>query len=523
MTVKTYHRTLGFLAGALALSAVAAAQVPVGTGFTYQGRLTDAGVPANGTYDFEFRLRTLPVSGLPFGPVTVNDVNVQDGLFTVQLDFAATNFTGQGRWLEVSVRPGNSGGAYTTLSPLQELTPVPYALYALGGGNWKSSGTAITNSNDGFVGVNRDTPIGASECFGIQAEVDSGYGGMYVRTDGEDAKPYYGYKCGATGDSAWTYLDGVTGKWHVHNGGSRLVITDYGDVGIGTTNPYARLHVADDGSGDAAQFHKPVGSTGNSLYAVTYGAGLAAAFESHQSNATPTVSISKNGRPVLLLSSNFSTPGTPAVDAPLAVVGGSDTGLTGGGFIVLGGVDTHNLSIDTNEIAARNNGAPATFAINNDGGDVNIAMRGTARCRVLEITGADLAEKFPVSAEVEPGMVVMIDADNAGKLCPALGAYNPRVAGVVSGANGLPAGTILGHLPGNEDAPPIALSGRVWTLCDATERSIEIGDSLTTADRPGHAMAATDRSRASGATIGKAMTALPQGQRGLVLVLVNLQ
>ena len=38
----------------------------------------------------------------------------------------------------------------------------------------------------------------------------------------------------------------------------------------------------------------------------------------------------------------------------------------------------------------------------------------------------------------------------------------------------------------------------------------------------GHAMKADDRSRAFGATIGKAMTSLEEGQ-GLVLVLVNLQ
>ena len=40
--------------------------------------------------------------------------------------------------------------------------------------------------------------------------------------------------------------------------------------------------------------------------------------------------------------------------------------------------------------------------------------------------------------------------------------------------------------------------------------------------RPGHAMKATDRARATGAIIGKAMTPLAEG-RGLVLVVVNLQ
>ncbi len=109
------------------------------------------------------------------------------------------------------------------------------------------------------------------------------------------------------------------------------------------------------------------------------------------------------------------------------------------------------------------------------------------------------------------------------KICLAKGAYNKCVAGVVSGANGLPAGSILGHLPGNEDAPAMALSGRVWVWCDATGQAIAAGDLLTTSETPGHAMAATEASRSHGAVIGKAMTTLARGERGMVLVLVNLQ
>jgi hypothetical protein len=89
----------------------------------------------------------------------------------------------------------------------------------------------------------------------------------------------------------------------------------------------------------------------------------------------------------------------------------------------------------------------------------------------------------------------------------------------------LPVGAVLGNLPGTEknSAPPVALSGRVWTWCDANEAAIEPGDLLTTSETPGHAMKANDASRRSGAMIGKAMTALAQGEKGLVLVLVNLQ
>ena len=59
--------------------------------------------------------------------------------------------------------------------------------------------------------------------------------------------------------------------------------------------------------------------------------------------------------------------------------------------------------------------------------------------------------------------------------------------------------------------------------CDATGRAIEPGDLLTTANRAGRAMKVEDYARATGATIGKAMTALAEGETGLVWVLVNLQ
>ncbi len=108
-------------------------QSPMGTAFTYQGRLTDGGSPANGAYDFQFKLYDAESGGTQVGTtVTADDVQVSEGLFTVQLDFGGGVFSGDRLWLEVGVRPGGSTGAYTTLTPRQELTPAPYARYAAG-------------------------------------------------------------------------------------------------------------------------------------------------------------------------------------------------------------------------------------------------------------------------------------------------------------------------------------------------------------------------------------------------------
>jgi hypothetical protein len=522
------------LASGLFWVAPAAAQTPLSTAFSYQGLLKENGSAANGVYDFRFRLFDAAALGNQVGAdVFVNDLTVTDGTFTAELNFGA-QFDGQARWMEIAVRPGASPGAYTALNPRQSLTAAPYALYALGG-LWTASGTSISNSNSGFVGVGRSTQVTSAEKFGIQSPATgTSYGGMYIRTDGDQAKPFYGYRA-ATGSACWTYLDGATGSWHVYNGADRLTVTNNGDVGIGDATPDARLSVAESGGGDAlfvtqtgasgraAQFYVPGTSPASAIYCVTYGGGYAGSFEAHSPNTTAALNCYKNGGPALRVWSTLSTAGTPATDCAMAVVGGTDTSQSGGGFLVLGGVNATNLSIDNNELQARNNGAASTLYLNNDAGNVVIAPNGTATVRVLEVTGADVAEKFPVSEEVGPGMVVMIDAANPGKLCAARGAYNKRVAGVVSGANDLPAGTVLGNLPGHENSPPIALSGRVWVLCDATTGAIGVGDLLTTSDTPGHAMAAADPARSHGAVIGKAMTMLAKGERGLVLVLINLQ
>jgi hypothetical protein len=86
-----------------------------------------------------------------------------------------------------------------------------------------------------------------------------------------------------------------------------------------------------------------------------------------------------------------------------------------------------------------------------------------------------------------------------------------------------PPGVLMGQTGTIADGKhPIALTGRVWTWCDASAGAIQPGDLLTTSDVPGHAMKVTDRTRAQGAIIGKAMTSLSEGT-GLVLVLVALQ
>jgi hypothetical protein len=111
-------------------TALGEAQAPLGTAFTYQGRLDDNGQPAAGPYDLQFSLFDADTGGTAIGPqVDLADVPVVGGLFTVSLDFGSI-FGGQARWLEIGIRPGGSGGPFTILSPRHELTPSPNALFS---------------------------------------------------------------------------------------------------------------------------------------------------------------------------------------------------------------------------------------------------------------------------------------------------------------------------------------------------------------------------------------------------------
>ena len=157
---------------------------------------------------------------------------------------------------------------------------------------------------------------------------------------------------------------------------------------------------------------------------------------------------------------------------------------------------------------------------------------GTSRSRIIvdEIQikgGADFAEFFDVKATgttAEPGMLVCIDAYEEGKMTISTKAYDKKVAGVISGANGIKAGMMMGHQGTVADGKhPVAISGRVYVKATAFKNAIKPGDLLTTSARAGYAMKADNNKKATGAIIGKSMGSLEAGSEGFVLVLLNIQ
>lgn len=138
------HR-MSLIGAIVALSSVLVAtssRADVGSVFTYQGRLDQGGTPVQGTADLQFRLYDAAVRGNQVGATMVlNGTAIDEGLFTVSLDFGVAAFNGQKRWLEVTVDG-------VTLAPRQAVTPVPYAMQTRG----------LFVDGNGQVGVGTTTP-----------------------------------------------------------------------------------------------------------------------------------------------------------------------------------------------------------------------------------------------------------------------------------------------------------------------------------------------------------------------------
>ncbi|KPL23387.1 MAG: hypothetical protein AMJ75_06205 [Phycisphaerae bacterium SM1_79] len=206
--------------GLMVCMAKVSKSAPMGTAWTYQGRLMDANGPADGQYDFEFRLFQDPVlNSFQVGPtIDINDLDVIDGYFTVLLDFGDKAFTGDARWLQIGVRPGDSENRVTILSPRHEVTPTPYAIYAENTGNdndWLVSDSNMFSIPTGYIGIGTTTPISKLEV----VSTESAHG---IRS----TVPYiavYGHRTGVTG--TWPGVHGQCDSNSNSTSGVRGVIT----------------------------------------------------------------------------------------------------------------------------------------------------------------------------------------------------------------------------------------------------------------------------------------------------------
>lgn len=316
----------------------------------------------------------------------------------------------------------------------------------------------------------------------------------------------------------------------------KLVIDAGGNLGIGTSEPRTPLHVhgrmatgRDFESAGALTFYPPDGFAWFHIDNGPAGGRPQGRLRiSHGPNPgdNELVSILQNSN----VGIGASNPGTK-----LHVVGnrirldnaGKRIELRADGSAV-------DLQTTTSDLFIRSSGAGHDIVMNPFAGDGNVGIGTGSPQAKLHVQGdimvsgdivlqnADCAEEFDLAAAepVEPGTVMVLN--DAGQLQPSTGAYDKRVAGIVSGAGDYKPGLVLDRQPDQQQRAAIALMGKVYCKVDASQSPIAVGDLLTTAPLPGHAMKAADALHAFGAVIGKALQPLQSGT-GLIAVLVALQ
>ena len=540
-------RTLTLLALVLWLPAVTLAG-PLGTEFTYQGYLEDDnGFAANDDYDFEFRLYDAETAGNLVGSFPLSAVSVKDGIFSVELDFGTSAFQGSERWLEIQV--ANQGEPLQPLTPRQKLSATPYALYALnapslgGSGLWQQSGVDISNTNSGNVGIGTTTPgakLGVAGGARFDNKVDAVQGVTVHDTPGATSPraslwdaDFFGSPLGGqlhTWDEAGA-LTGIFGSSFGDGGMFSLLSKDgsQGVVGNGGIT-HGDFGIWNDGSERTAYLTGDEGDLGADL-ALHNGRTQTVELDANQNQGGYLGLRRGDGVETVQLRANYED-GDSYFRLRNGLGTRAEIGTQGGGTMVL----RNQVAIGTIAMDAENNFNAGQIEVKQEFGVVGVGIygnwgdgKGRIITDVLQITGgADLSESFDIGVgaqhdSIEPGMVVSIDPVHAGKLVVCGRAYDRRVAGIVSGAGGVEPGMVMGQKGSIASGEhPVALTGRVYCMADASNGPIEPGDLLTTSNLPGHAMRVDDPARAQGAILGKAMTSLESG-RGMVLVLVGLQ
>jgi hypothetical protein len=164
-----------------------------------------------------------------------------------------------------------------------------------------------------------------------------------------------------------------------------IVVRDNGNVGIGTKFAASLLHVAaPDPILTIQDSDTSGGSQRGSVNFTNSGGAIMASMGMTAQNGNASIqNFSPGGRMTLgtagsvwltILPDGHVGIGTTTPAVQLHVGNGTDVTPGGGGFIQAGRSDSINIAIDNNEIMARNNGAPTTLFLNNDGGDVKIGQ-----------------------------------------------------------------------------------------------------------------------------------------------------
>jgi hypothetical protein len=245
------------LASLLALAGVAPAFAQVGTAFTYQGIVRQLGQPVNSTTDLRFSLWSAASAGSQIGSSISRTVSPDGGLVSEALDFGVSAYAPNApRWLQIEVRNPAGTGLYVPLGSRQALTAVPFSMNTRG----------VNVDPDGRVGIGTNEPTSLLHL--------SSQSGLELRMENETTGMMYHVGVAGVDDSFRIAETGVADRL--------VIAPTTGNVGIGTATPTQKLHVASnsnpqirlqDLSTGGRQYHMAINSTDDTFRIAESGVG----------------------------------------------------------------------------------------------------------------------------------------------------------------------------------------------------------------------------------------------------------
>jgi hypothetical protein len=551
-------------------------QGALGTAFTYQGQLKQNGAPITDNCSMAFRLYNQASSGSVIGNPITTTVPITNGLFTVQLDFGASAFAGEARWLSIKVRCSGDG-AYIDLGR-QLLTPAPYSMYSTSTGALLGRSIAATTPVAGQVlKFDGSTWSPADDAIGTpgSGDISAVYAGTGLSGGGTTGDVTLTVAFAGSG-SANTVARSDHNHWAATWSGSGTGLTlSGGSIGLSASGNITGVYATSSGDGLYAESS---GINGHGVHGVArdttgggfaYGVwgqsfsaqdgagvrGEATADSSYVTYGVYGSAASTNGIGVygLATASNgvvygvggfssspdgyggfFYNSGGSALEAYGYGAGSSRAALRVENVNATSGIAsymTNNSSYPTLEMDQHGSGrlidlqtwGSGDFIAGYDG-SVNQKFRidanGTGHSAGGWSTSAqDYAEMLPGINGLEPGDVLIIGGD--GQLTHSTQAYQTSVVGVYSTQPGFIGGApVEGPITGTI---PLAIVGIVPVKVSAENGAIHPGDLLVASSIPGHAMKA-GANPPVGTVIGKALEAFDASHKtGVIKLLVTLR
>ncbi|MBX3387924.1 MAG: tail fiber domain-containing protein [Phycisphaeraceae bacterium] len=346
--VALFVLALGLMFGMAETSVPASAQIALPTSFTYQGFVANTSGPLNGTANLTFSLWSDPVSVSVANRLgtaqTITGVPISNGRFTVELNasgqFSASAFSGDARWLEVSVNG-------VTQAPRTKVLGTPYSHRATIANALRLPFAAqSTIASGAMLQILNDSQFGRSAIMGTA--------GGFTGNSGATFEP-----CGVRGESA--FKAGVLGVSTTSNGYGVVGLNEIGGTGVlGTASGPGGVGVSGEASGTngVGVFGRAVGGGVAGVRAEATDPGSYALLASHQD---------KNA--VAFLCSGRSVFGIGDVQL------GNESGSIGAGTLILRRKNFDTLLLQPSQMTA-NDFVQITFS-DPDSGTPAVGLRYT--------------------------------------------------------------------------------------------------------------------------------------------------